>query len=76
MKERRKALDIKKQILKVLKDYGEMSLRELDIKVNTNYRTIRDQVEELEFFGLVEIIQHDNNPKTGRPYTTVRLVHK
>lgn len=73
MKERRKALDIKKQILKVLKDHGEMSLRELDIKVNTNYQTIRDQVEELEFFGLVEIVHHEKNPKTGRPYTTVKL---
>ena len=70
---RRKALDIKKDILNVLKQNGEMSLRELDIKVNTNYQTIRDQIKELEYFGKVDVIKHDKNPKTGRPYTTVKL---
>lgn len=57
----------------VLRENGELSLRELDIKVNTNYRTIRDQIDELEFFGLVEIIKHPKSDKTGRPYTTIKL---
>jgi len=69
---KRKPLDIKKAILKVLKQHGEMSLRELDIKVNTNYQTIRDQIEELVYFGVVEIIKHEKSDKTGRPYTTVK----
>ena len=70
---RRKALDIKKEILKVLKQYGELSLRDLDIKVNTNSITIKQQIEELEFFGKVETIKHSKNSKIGRPFTTVRL---
>lgn len=70
---KRKPLDIKKKILKILKDNGEMSLRELDIKANTNYQTIRDQIKELEYFGIVEIVKHAKSEKTGRPYTTVRL---
>ena len=70
---RRKALDIKKEIIEVLKKEKEVSLRELDIKVNTNYQTIRDQIKELEFFGIVEIIRHEKSEKTGRPYTSVRL---
>ena len=70
---KRKPLEIKKKILKILKECRELSLRELDIKVNTNYKTIRDQIEELEFFGLVEVISHKRNEKTGRPYTSVRL---
>jgi len=70
---KRKPLNIKKEILRVLKENGELSLRELDIKVNTNYQTIRDQVKELEFFGKVEIIKHEKSEKTGRPYTSVRL---
>lgn len=70
---KRKPLEIKKQILKVLKENKELSLRELDIKVNTNYKTIRDQIEELKFFGLVEIVEHKKSEKTGRPYTTVKL---
>jgi predicted ArsR family transcriptional regulator len=71
---KRKPLEIKKQILKILKEQGEMSLRDLDIKVNTNYQTIRDQIEELKFFGYVEIIKHPKSEKTGRPFTTVKLV--
>jgi len=70
---KRKPLEIKKQILKTLKEQGELSLRDLDIKVNTSYQTIRDQIEELKFFELVEIIKHSKSDKTGRPYTTVRL---
>lgn len=70
---KRKPLDIKKQIIKVLKENGEISLRNLDIKVNTNYQTIKDQINELEFFGLVEKKKHIKSEKTGRSYTTVKL---
>lgn len=70
---KRKPLDIKKKILQVLKENKELSLRKIDIKVNTGYKTIRDQVEELEFFGLIEVTKHKKNLRTGRPYTSVRL---
>ena len=70
---RRKALDIKKDILRVLKEYGELSLRELDIKVNTNSKTLRTQIEELEFFNKVTVLKHNRNDKNGRPFTTVKL---
>ena len=71
---RRKALEIKKKILDVLKKEGELSLRELDIKVNTNSETIRTQTEELEFFGKVKITTYPKNEVNGRPYTTVKLI--
>ena len=70
---KRKPLEIKKKILQALKENKELSLRELDIKVNTSYQTIRDQIEELEFFGLVEVIKHKKSERTGRPYTSVKL---
>ncbi len=70
---KRKPLEIKKRILQVLKENRELSLREFDIKVNTGYKTIRDQIEELEFFDLVEVIKHKKSDKTGRPYTSIRL---
>ena len=73
MSKRRKALEIKKDILKVLKECGELSLRELDIKVGTNSQTIKDQIEELQFFDKIVIIKHDKNNVNGRPFTTVRL---
>jgi len=70
---RRKALDIKKRILEVLKKEKELSLRELETKVNTNNKTLKTQIEELEWFDKVKKIKHDKNNINGRPYTTIKL---
>ncbi len=69
---RRIALEIKKKILALLKN-NELSVRELETKVNTNYLTIKTQLDELEFFGLIEKIKHNRNDRNGKPYTTIRL---
>jgi len=70
---KRKALDIKKKILSVLQKEGELSLKALEIKINTGSQTVKTQLEELEFFGKIEIIKHKKSEKTGRPYTSVKL---
>lgn len=71
-KKRRRPLDIKKKILSLLKN-GELSLRQLESKVNTSNQTIRNHIEELVFFEKVELTRYDKHPKTGRPYTAVKL---
>ncbi len=70
---RKTGLDIKKEILRVLKENKECSLRELETKINTNNITIKKHIEELEFLGHVKIIKHEINERNGRPYTTVSL---
>ena len=70
---RRDGLEIKKRILKVLKENGEMPLGEIERKINTNNLTVINHLKELEFFRKIEILKHEKNPKTGRPYTTVKL---
>ena len=70
---RRKSLDIKRKILEVLKKEKELSLRELETKVNTNNKTIKTQIEELEFFNKIAVIKHKKNQKNGEPYTSVKL---
>lgn len=70
---RRGSLEMKKKILQILKENGEMSLGEIERKTNTNNLTILNHIKELEFFGLIEVIKHKKSEKTGRPYTTVRL---
>ena len=69
---KRRAIDIKKKILKTLEKEGELSLKALEIKVNTGSQTLRTQIEELEYFGLVEVVKHEKNEKTGRPYTSIK----
>jgi predicted ArsR family transcriptional regulator len=73
---RRSGLDIKKKILRILKDMGEISLGELERKTNGNNLTILNHIKELEYFGFVEVIKHNKNEKTGRPYTSVKLRNK
>ena len=73
---RRRGLDIKKKILQLLKENGEMTFGDLERKTNTNNLTILTHLEELEYFGKIEIARHPKSKKTGRPYTTVRLKTK
>ena len=55
---KRRVLNIKKAILKVLKKEKELSLKALEIKVNTGSQTLQTQIEELKFFGVIETIKH------------------
>jgi predicted ArsR family transcriptional regulator len=70
---RRKGLELKKKILQILKEDGETTLGELERKTNTNNITILSHLQELEYFGKVQIIKHQKSEKTGRPFTTVKL---
>jgi len=69
---KRSPIEIKKKIIKLLKE-EKRSLRDLDIRVNCGYRTVINQCEELEYLGIVKLVRHSKNPKTGRPYTTAEL---
>jgi len=69
---RRTALEIKKNIISLLKG-KEISLRELETKLDTSNLTVKRQLEELSYLGIVELIHHKKNPINGRPYTTARL---
>lgn len=70
---RRDGLSIKKKILQVLKENGEMSLGEIERKTNSNNLTIKNHIKELEFFEKIDVIKHSKSEKTGRPYTSIRL---
>ncbi len=72
MKKLRSGLEIKKEIIKLLKE-KDLSLRRLDIKLNTSSKTIQMHCKELEFLGIVKIIEHNKNKANGRPYKIVKL---
>lgn len=59
----RDSLEIKKTILKTLKDGKSMSFAELERKVNTNWRSIRNHCKELKFFGCVSIVEKEIHNK-------------
>ncbi|MEK6890011.1 MAG: hypothetical protein AABX35_02375 [Nanoarchaeota archaeon] len=72
---RRIALEIKKKIFDILKD-KEISIRELETKVDTNHKTTLAQLQELEYLGFVKITKHEKSEANGRPFTSVKLIKK
>ena len=69
----RSGLEIKKEIIKFLKQ-KECVISYLERKINTSDRVLKRHLKELEYLGIVKIVKHDKNPKTGRPYTTVKII--
>ena len=51
--------EIRNEVFKELKKVKECSYGYLERKVNTNWQTIRDHVENLECFGVVEITKEN-----------------
>ncbi len=73
MKHLRSGLKLKKSIIKLLKKEGELSLRRLDIKLNTSSQTILNHCRELKYLGVTEIVKNKKNKINGRPYTSIKL---
>jgi len=69
----RSGLEIKKRIIALLKE-KECVISYLERKINTSDKVLKRHLKELEYLGIVKIIKHPKSPKTGRPYTTAKLV--
>lgn len=48
--------EIRNAIFNVLSDNREHSFGDLERKVNTNWKTVRDHIEYMELFGAVEMV--------------------
>ncbi len=70
---KRRPLEIKKRILEILKKEGEVSVKKLEKKVNTNYQTILNNCEELEFFGKLMVREKSEHSRNGKKYLSVVL---
>jgi len=68
----RSGLEIKATILKCLRERSH-TISEMETKVRTSDRVLHRHLKELEFLGIVQIIQHEKSPNTGRPYKEVKL---
>lgn len=68
---KRLSTDIKKRILVLIKS-SSLTFAQLERKVNTGYRTIKSNCEELETFGFIKI-EEKVNPKNGRVSNVVSI---
>lgn len=68
---KRKPIEIKKSILKTISKEGIISAKKLEKKINTNYQTIINNCEELQFFGYLKMRMESKDSKNGRDYLVI-----
>lgn len=69
---KRSSSEIKKDILYAVKE-KPASYAELERKVNTGYRSIKLNVDELAMFGQVKVTRIKRNPANGKPSYSVSI---
>ena len=60
---KRKSLDVQKEVLLLIKKNQGITLSELERKVGTNPRSLKEHCEQLEFLGLIKISREKNTTK-------------
>jgi len=64
---------IKKLILKSLDKKGDLTFAQLERKVNTGFRTIKANCEELRDFGSIKIARKLAHKANGRAYFVISI---
>ena len=72
---KRSSFEIKKRILFLLKS-GNLTYAQLERKTNTGFRTIKNNCNELESYGFIEIEKNKKHPKSGKPYSMIKMSEK
>lgn len=70
---KRTSKEIRKSILKVLSTGKVFTFSELERKVNTGYRSVVLNCEELENFGAVKINKGKKHKANGRPFSEIQI---
>lgn len=76
MGNKRKPLEIKKEIIKILNQEKNISVKKLERKINTNYQTIINNCKELEYFGILKMKKTKEKSLNGREYLIIERVQK
>ena len=72
---KRQSYEIKKQILRVLKE-GPLKYSEIERKIDTNFNTIRNNCEELEDHDYISVKTIEKDPANGKPSHPVSITSK
>jgi hypothetical protein len=69
---KRKSYEVRKKILMALRE-EPLSYAQLERKVNTGFRTIKQDCEELEAYSAIEIDKIEKDPSNGKPSYKVKI---
>ena len=59
----------------MLQKNKEISVRMIEAKVNTNFKTTQRQVNDLESLGFLKIVEKEAHPKNNKPYKICRITN-
>ena len=60
---KRKSLDVQKEVFKTIKAHNGITMSQLERKIGTNPRSLKEHCENLAHFGLIKIVKKDNTQK-------------
>ena len=72
---KRKSYHIRKKILYMV---GEepVSYTKIQTKLSTNYDSVKNNCEELEFYGFIKVNTIESHPENGKPSYEVEITPK
>ena len=73
---KRTSQEIKKEILKILSNIKSLSYSELERKVNTGYKTIVSNCQELQSFDSVKITKLKDHVSNGKEYSLIKITEQ
>ena len=62
---KRTPYELRKRILLILRD-KPVSYTHIQTKLSTNYDSVKNNLDELQFYGLVKIRKVEKHPKNGK----------
>lgn len=72
---KRKSYDIRKKILYLVKE-KPVSYTKIQTKLSTNYDSVKNNCEELEFYGFVKVNRIESHPENGNLSFEVEITPK
>ena len=65
---KRTPYEVRKEILGLLLKESALSYTKIQTKLSTNYDSVKNNLKELEEYGLVKIKEFERHSENGRPY--------
>ncbi len=72
---KRKPYEVRVKILDILKE-KPLTYTQIQTKLSTNYDSVKNNCEELELYGFIEVENKEKHPENGKPYYKVKLTPK
>lgn len=70
---RKSRQNVRREILRKLKERGKLTYTEIQRSLSTNYDSVKENCEELKDYGLIKIEEKQKHPRNNHTYFQVSL---